>query len=275
MVGSDIGVAVVADPDPKVYQGIVIASPSSLHREHLGWALPAGVPILVEKPLVTSSAEITGSMRSAADRIVVGFNLRFHQGYRKARQLLLGGSLGTPVSARFWFGSYLPDWRPGLDYRLTYSAQQRLGGGVLRDAIHEIDLALWYFGWPVRAAAGYCGRVGSLDIDVDDTVRAILLTGSGVPISLELDYLSRRYRRGVEIVGTEATVRFDWARAVIEIETGEDIRSQPIETDAGPSYVRIAEEYLRILEGQPSEAANGLDGMRSIEVVDAVEAVSA
>jgi predicted dehydrogenase len=273
-VASRVGATVAFDPDPLAFHGIVIASPSSLHLEHLAWALVANVPIYVEKPLVMSTSQVTDGIRAASDRIVVGYNLRFHPGYRLVRDLLLDGSLGSPVSARFWFGSHLPDWRPDVDYRHSYSAQRRLGGGVLHDAIHEIDLALWYFGWPLRALTSVCGRFGPLDIDVEDTVRAILGTSSGVPISVDLDYLSRRYRRGVEIIGTDATARFDWARAVIEIETAADVRTRAIDTAVDPTYIQAAEQFLSVIEGRPNESATGLDGIRSIELVEAVEAVS-
>ena len=54
--------------------------------------------------------------------------------------------VGQLVGASAWFGSWLPDWRPDVDYRETYSAQRSLGGGVLLDAIHELDLLVWLAG---------------------------------------------------------------------------------------------------------------------------------
>ena len=55
------------------------------------------------------------------------------------------GSVGSS-SVRLWFGSWLPDWRPAVDYRPTYSARAELGGGVLLDAIHELDMLVWLLG---------------------------------------------------------------------------------------------------------------------------------
>ena len=36
---------------------------------------------------------------------------------------------------------------------------------------------------------------------MEDTVRAVLRTPDGAPVDIALDYLSRDYRRGIEVVG--------------------------------------------------------------------------
>ena len=54
--------------------------------------------------------------------------------------------LSKVYSARAISSSYLPDWRPGQDYRTTYSAHKDMGGGVSIDLIHEWDYLSWLFG---------------------------------------------------------------------------------------------------------------------------------
>src|SRR5947209_4960132 len=83
---------------------------------------------------------------------------------RRTVALVHAGKAGRVSAVRLWFGSWLPDWRPNVDYRTTYSARANLGGGVLLDAIHELDLCLWLLGGePVDVIGAVVGRFGPLE----------------------------------------------------------------------------------------------------------------
>lgn len=127
------------------FDGVVVASPTSEHLSQATSVVDAAVPALVEKPLAMTADE-AAALAPAGDRITVGFNLRFHEPVRSLVELVRTGAIGQPLSGRLWFGSWLPDWRPATDYRNSYSARADLGGGVLLDAIHELDLCVWLFG---------------------------------------------------------------------------------------------------------------------------------
>ena len=262
----------VFNPSPDDYDGIVIATPNSMHREQLGWALSGPAVVLVEKPMVSSASEVDNEILSHADRILVGYNLRFHTGYSELRHRLLRGDIGRPVAARLWFGSYLPDWRPTIDYRESYSARRELGGGVLRDASHELDLAAWFFGRPLDVASAWMGRVGDLEIDVEDTVRTILVTADDVPVSIDLDYLSRTYRRGMEIIGTEGTARFDWPLSSVTVERPGATDVFDVTDGVAESYIRLAGAFLARVQGDQNDvAADGMDGHYAAQLVESIE----
>jgi predicted dehydrogenase len=260
------------EPSPEDYDGIVIASPNSMHREQLDWALSGPAVVLVEKPMVTATSELDNAILGRLDRILVGYNLRFHTGYGELRRRLLGGDIGRPLAARLWFGSYLPDWRPTIDYRESYSARRELGGGVLRDASHELDLAAWFFGWPLSVVSSWIGRVGDLEIDVEDTVRAVLETTDGTPVSIDLDYLSRTYRRGIEIVGTEGTARFDWPLRSVTVERPGASEVFDVTDGVDESYVRLARAFLARVRGDRDvTAADGTAGHNAARLVELIE----
>jgi predicted dehydrogenase len=129
--------------------------------------------------------------------------MRFHPAIAALRRAL--PRVGRPLFARAQYGNYLPDMRPGADYRTLYCARAESGGGVIFDAIHEIDYLVWLFG-PVERVSAESGRIGDLDIDVEDYAALALTHRSGVRSEIHLDYLQRSKRRGCEIVGTEGTL---------------------------------------------------------------------
>jgi len=256
--------------------GVVVASPSSTHAEQTMAALATGALVLVEKPLAGTGDDLAALTAAAGDRVMVGYNLRLHAPLERVAALVREEQAGTISSYRLWFGSWLPDWRPGVDYRTTYSAQRALGGGVLLDAIHELDLLVWLAGDDRFSVVGaVVDRVGPLEIDVEDTVQALLRHDGGALADVSLDYLSRRYRRGVEIIGDKATIRLDWARQVIEVEDGQAIRSESATTPVLNSYERQAERFLAFLRGEAEPPVDAAEGARSIHLADAIRRAAA
>jgi len=252
------------------YDGVVIATPTAQHAEHARAALGVAPKVLLEKPIGLSVADAAWLAEDAvAVRIAVAYNLRFHAPVERLVELVADGAVGTMTSARFWFGSWLPDWRPQIDYRDSYSAQRALGGGVLLDAIHELDLALWLVG-PCAVVGAVVGRFGPLEIDVEDTVVALLTGPRDVPILISLDYLSRTYRRGIEVVGDEGTVRLDWSRRTIEIDRPSGATEEQHPTDAAASYVRQTAHFVQWLADGPAMPVDGRLGLASLALAEAI-----
>jgi predicted dehydrogenase len=205
---------------------------------------------------------------------MVGYNLRLHRPVEQLMELVHGGDVGDILSTRLWFGYWLPDWRPDTDYRSSYSARAALGGGVLLDAIHEIDLLVWLANGDAFDVVGsVVARFGPLEIDVEDTVAALLRHHDGWVADLTLDYLSRAYRRGIEVVGSKATARFDWARQVVELEGPNGPRSWPATAPVADSYRREAERFLAFVDGAPP-VVGGVEAARSVRLADAIRAAA-
>jgi hypothetical protein len=255
------------------YDGVVVASPTRYHVEQARAAIAAGARVLVEKPVATTVADAL-PLAGAAESVMVGYNLRLHSPICRLRQLTEAGAAGAVLSARFWFGSYLPDWRAGVDYRSSYSARADLGGGVLLDAIHELDLATWWFGDRLEVVGAVVGRVSSLDIDVEDSVKALLVTPDGIAVDVSLDYLSRRYRRGIEIVGEDATLRLDWATNAIDIERPAAVETIHDDTPVSRSYELQAERFLSWLRGEAHPEVDGAAALHSVRLADDIRAAS-
>jgi predicted dehydrogenase len=249
----------------------VVASPSSEHERQALAALAAEVPVLVEKPLALDAAG-AARVERAAERagipVDVAMNLRHHPGVLGVRAAL--GDIGRIVRASAWCGSWLPGWRPGTDYRASYSAQRALGGGVLLDAIHEIDYVLWLLG-PARRAAGMTAHASSLELDAEDVAHVHVEHESGALSAITLDYLDRDYHRGCRIVGEEATIDWEWTRATVRVH-GPDglIGEHPAPADAAPTYVDQMRRFVTVARGEAAPLVGAAAGRAALEVVDAV-----
>ena len=190
---------------------VVIASPNSFHLTHIYQAIASDTHIFVEKPL---SHNLTGLNKAVqevkAKKLIthVGSNMRFHRGPIKVKQLLNDEVIGRPVSAHLWVSSYLPSWHPTEDYREMYSAKKELGGGVVMDSIHEIDLTHWLFGKPDVCAA-FCQKTGALDIETEDTASMLFKYNHALVVSVHMDYLQKPMSRGIKIIGSQGWIKWE------------------------------------------------------------------
>lgn len=196
---------------------VVVATPTHLHAQQTLSIVERGLAVFVEKPLSHTAAhlqEISGEVERKGLISLVGCNMRFHPGPAQVKQLIDEEKIGRILFARIHTGSYLPDWRPGTDYRANYAARVESGGGCILDCIHEIDLARWYLG-EVQSVFCWAGHLSSIEIETEDV--AILVCGhtSGAMSETHLDYVQQTYERGCQIVGELGSIFWDFnARTV-------------------------------------------------------------
>jgi predicted dehydrogenase len=109
-------------------------------------AFDTGAHVLCEKPLALSAAEGRVMLRaaSAANRMLgIGFNMRFTPNAQIIKGQIEAGALGRPLYTHAWAkSSQIPWW--GEHYRKELSG----GGALAATAVHFLDLALWFAGFP-------------------------------------------------------------------------------------------------------------------------------
>ncbi|RDA95493.1 hypothetical protein CP533_5377 [Ophiocordyceps camponoti-saundersi (nom. inval.)] len=142
------GIAVYEDYSHLVaHQGleaVCVASATAVHAEQSIIAIEAGKHVLCEKPLATT-AEVSQTVVDAAARhrnlkVMCGFSRRFDESYRDAHDKAQAGLIGRPSV----FRSQTCDM---LDPSGFFVAYAQFSGGIFVDcSIHDIDLALWFFG---------------------------------------------------------------------------------------------------------------------------------
>lgn len=205
----------------------VIATPSDAHADSITPLLDAGIPCLIEKPVVIDkcdAASLAARLPSDTPATQVGCVLRFMEAFEIFRSWVVGGRLGTPIRATIQCGQDLRDWRPGTDYRDSYSADASRGGGVIFDLVHEIDLAVALFGACTLKHVS-AGKLSTLELACEDVAQLTLSSPAGMPISIGLDYVSHRPVRTIEIIGEAGNARIDFiaGEAVLDLRGGERV----------------------------------------------------
>lgn len=184
----------------------IISNPTSLHRDTIESLIPYKVPLFIEKPLFSNleQSDILQKINQQEVITYVACNLRFLDSLTYTKKFIRGRRINEVNS---YCGSYLPDWRPGNDFKKHYSANEKMGGGVHLDLIHEIDYLFWLFGSPISSKCVWTGR-SSLKINASDYAN-YLLEYPDFYASLILNYYRRDPKRSLEILLEEGTVIVD------------------------------------------------------------------
>ena len=189
---------------------VLVCAPTNSHLALAKEALQHDCHIFLEKPLshtVEGAPEFVAELKMRNRVLLMGYNLRFDPILAKIQRWLNEARIGEVSSVRLHVGSYLPWRHPREDYRVGYGARSTLGGGVILDASHELDYALWLFGPPNNV---YCagGKHSNLEIDVEDVVEIVMSYERSI-ISVHLDYISQSAQRTTDIVGTRGQIHAD------------------------------------------------------------------
>ncbi len=191
---------------------VVVATATDEHMPLALMAARAGKALFIEKPLSNDSTDVAALADEVTARGLVceiGCQLRAHPALRALAAHLAGGEDGRVLAFRGVVGQRLDEWRPGTDYRKSYSADASKGGGALFDLIHEIDLALWMVG-RISSVTADLRQVSDQEIAADDLANLVLVADRGAAGQLQLDMLSPAYRRNFEVVSENAVFLWDY-----------------------------------------------------------------
>lgn len=241
---------------------VMVATPTADHLRVALAAARCGAHLFIEKPLADTLEGAEELIRLVNERglvTLVGCNMRFHPGPQLVRQVLADGRLGHPLGARLEVGSFLPSWRPDIDYRTSYSARKDRGGGCVLDGIHELDIACWLFGFPHEVFAVV--RQGtSLQIETEELAEIILRYPSELVVSVHLDYVQQWRQRRYEVIASRGTVVWEHRRHEVMMfqgETGGPIRLGYESTyDVNQMYREELQHFLRCLNGVEQPVAD-------------------
>lgn len=194
------------------YDAIFITNPTDFHIDTLNEVAGKSNNFFIEKPL-TTVRKLDAVRKFQADKntlYYVACPLRYTNVIQYLKEYV-GKNRITGV--RCISSSYLPEWRPGIDYRRTYSAHKNLGGGVSIDLIHEWDYLKFLFGIPEKIIY-IGGKKSDLEIDCEDTALYIADYDDKF-VELHLDYFGKKTIREVMIFTENETIIGDLVKSKV------------------------------------------------------------
>jgi predicted dehydrogenase len=156
--------------------GIIIATPTPMHVEQAKICVLRDCPVLVEKPIGTSSAEALSLVRLAAQRnvsLLVGHHRRYNPLIQKAKETITEGRIGDvrAVQGTCWF--YKPD-----HYFAAAPWRTKDGAGPISvNLVHDIDLIRYLCGEIVGVQA--VAKPSVRGFENEDVASALLEFGNG------------------------------------------------------------------------------------------------
>ena len=183
---------------------VVICSSTDTHASLIEAAARAGRHIFCEKPIALDIPSIDRALEAvdrAGVKVQVGFNRRFDPSFRRARDMVAEGRIGTPHIVRITSRDPQP---PPIEY-------VKVSGGIFLDmAIHDFDMVRYLVGSEVRDvfAVGTVlvderiGRAGDFDTAIT-TLRFSNGTLGTIDNSRQAVY---GYDQRVEVFGSKGAV---------------------------------------------------------------------
>ena len=230
---------------PNDYDVIFLTNPTEFHLDMLKKLHDKSRNFFIEKPLTSyKKLEDTFKIPYRENSIYyVACPLRYTDVVQYLKENI---NISDVISVRCISSSYLPDWRPGTDYRKTYSADKELGGGVSIDLIHEWDYIRFLFGKPVKVFYTY-GQKSSLEINCEDYAVYVADYADKI-VELHLDYFGRKTLREIMIFTNEDTIVGDFINSKVSyLKNGTEICFGEQRNDFQKKELR---HFLDILDGK-------------------------
>ena len=192
----------------------IISNPTSLHLETAKKLIPFVKGILIEKPLSNSLKgvdQFVNLVNKNNSVIFMGHNLMFHPIIESIKNFIFLKNLGRIINMQCQVGHWLPDWHPYEDFKNSYSAKKKLGGGVALTLIHEIHLAIEFAGKPLEVF-GMKSNSSLLEIDKKiDVISDIMIRhNSGCISQIHLDYIQNPSHRSGLITFEKGWISYDF-----------------------------------------------------------------
>ncbi len=192
---------IMENPD---IEAVIICSSTDTHAQMIEEAAAAGKHIFCEKPIDFDLARIDRALEAvdeAGVKLQVGFNRRFDPNFRRVREMVASGKIGTPHILRITSRDPGP---PPIEYI-------KVSGGIFLDmTIHDFDMARYLVGSEVSEVYATGGVMVDPEIgkagDIDTAVITLRFDNGVIGTIDNSRKAVYGYDQRVEVFGSEGMV---------------------------------------------------------------------
>jgi inositol 2-dehydrogenase len=256
----------LGDPD---VQGVIVATPTSTHRDVVIAAAEAGKHIFCEKPTALTlgaTDEMVAAVEKAGVMFQVGFMRRFDKHNAAAKRQIEAGVIGQPVMVR---SIGRDPFRTSLEY-----ADPNVSGGIIVDmGIHDIDLLRWFSGTEIERVYAETASLVYPELrdvnDVDTALVNVRFTNGAlgnVEVSRTAGY---GYDIQCTIVGTQGTLQVGYLQETAVMTLTKDGARHDIVPHFperfGPAYTAQIAHFVECLREGKTPAVTHIDARAALQ----------
>ncbi|KAB7707404.1 gfo/Idh/MocA family oxidoreductase [Bacillus aerolatus] len=257
---------------------VCICTPSGLHAPLAEEAARARKHIILEKPIAMTLEEtdrIIYACKENSVKLAVVHPNRFRPVVQELRGILNRGLLGTISHA-----NATVNWNRNQEYydqALWRGTKQYDGGVLMNQAIHNLDLLLWFMGQPEQIFSMEATRLRK--IEAEDVSTGVIRFESGALGTVEASttVYPRNFEESITIFGEKGTVKIGGANALYfecltiegmsEEEAEEILNKVKADPWGKPGHQCIIEDMIEAVNENREPAVTGEDGRRALELV--------
>lgn len=239
-------------------------------------------PVQVQKPMATS-LETARAMLDVADKAGIPLGVVSQHRFDRASLFLSSAIGGGRLGKLLQCDAYVKWWRSDQYYARPVKGSWAIegGGALINQAIHQVDLLLWFAG-PVRELSAMWQIGAAHAIESEDIVNAVMRYESGATgVMQAATALWPGYSERVEVHGTKGSA----------IITGDQLTTWDVKDDAGDppplssgvasgasdpmaisveSFERQFLDFGNAIRTGRKPLVSGEEGYRALALVDAV-----
>jgi len=267
--------------------GIILATPTSLHISQGLDCIKKEIPILIEKPISVHSKEAKALLDKASDLdvpVLVGHHRRHNNIVKSAKNIIDSGQIGEicSVHSTCWF------YKPDSYFENSKWRTQKGAGPILVNLVHDIDLLRYLCGevetvFAVSAPSkrGYeTESVASAILKFQNGVIATISVSDSIaaPWSWEMtsqenDIYPQTKQSCYLIGGSEASISLPdltiwkhknnpnwWTEITPKFTLLE--KNKPFETQLS--------NFINVIKGIEEPVVSGIEGYKSLQIVESI-----